>query len=91
MDAELKVAREIYSQLSEFCHPNYCGHHLIFSSLDPATATLSLGDDIWETRNLLSTIIAGLTFVNFADYWLTRIDEPMPAILTLSEAAQDAR
>jgi hypothetical protein len=90
MDAELKVAREIYDHLSEFCHPNYCGHHLIFSSLDTTNATLTLGDDIWETRNLLSTLIAALTFVNFVDDWLTRIDEQMPAILALSEAARHA-
>jgi hypothetical protein len=90
MDAELHIARDIYDRLSEFCHPNYCGHHLIFSSLDTTTATLTLGDDIWETRNLLSTLIAALTFVNFADDWLTRIDEQMPAILALSEAAKNA-
>ena len=50
----------------------------------------TLGDDIGETCNLLSILIAALTFVNPADDWLTQIDEQVPAIPALSEAAREA-
>jgi hypothetical protein len=50
----------------------------------------TLGDDIGETRDLLSILIAALTFVHFADDWLMRIDEQVPATLALSEAAREA-
>ena len=88
LGTEIPSVPKCYDQLSEFCHPNYCGHRQIFSKLDTTTAVLTFGDDIWVERDLLGDILRGFGLVAFVHEWLTRIDDQMPAILELSEAAK---
>ena len=88
LESEIPFVNKLYAQLSEFCHPNYCGHRLLFAQLDTSTGILTFGKDIWLGRGILVDMLTSFSLVGFTDLWLTKIDEQMPKIFELSEASR---
>ncbi|MGE7473262.1 hypothetical protein ACQKLX_27795 [Bosea sp. NPDC003192] len=71
--------REIYDQLSEFCHPNSMGHHFLFGNLDTQNHTMSY-DDVQDKESTFALILTALCVIEFVEDWLLEFDQHVSAL-----------
>lgn len=79
-----KVVRDFYNLLSEFCHPNHMGHHILFAEVDITSPTMKLGEGVWRGRTqIVEPIFSSLTILDLVEGWLTEIDEQLPKVFSI--------
>jgi hypothetical protein len=67
----LPGARDHYDRLSERCHPNSFGHHLMFSQTNYDTGDVSF--DSLKSKREIATIIAGLGLIPIAELTFVKL------------------
>jgi hypothetical protein len=73
-----------YDRMSETCHPNYLGHHQMFSSLDTNTGTTTFSDekDLGRHRDV---VIGALLLMLLDEGCINRLDSDINQLVALQE------
>ena len=82
LEASFPSVRAIYEQLSEFCHPNWYGHHLLFSSLDDTTGTVAYSD-FEQFPGIVTAVLPPLTLLIWFEMDIGKLDELVTEIATM--------
>ena len=83
---EAKGARAHYDRLSEMCHPNSLGHHMMFGSLDKRQATVSFSTSTCFERGIFDHVIGGFSIIALVSSALDRLDRELAAVAHLTSA-----
>jgi len=83
LGVEFELVRHHYNVLSEFCHPNYLGHFMIFSDLDPETGVVSLSEGKGFNKGIFHHIFAAFVLIGVVEASLDKIEELIPVIVHL--------
>jgi hypothetical protein len=78
-------AREHYEALSEFCHPNYYGHHLNFSTLDQTTGTVTYSD-LKRFPKVFVSVLPTLTLLLWFEGEFEELGELIPEIARIQSS-----
>ena len=71
--------RKIYDIMSEYCHPNYLGHHQMFATLDTTTGTTT-DPDAKEIAQHSHSIFGAMLHILIVEHCLDRLDSEIDRV-----------
>src|SRR6266404_7681002 len=82
---EANGVRGHYDRMSERCHPNYLGHHQMFSKLDTSSGTTTFS----ETKNISAhrdVVIGAVILVLLDEHCIDRLDDDIDRLVEIQSA-----
>lgn len=83
-DGLIAGAREHYDDLSEYCHPNSIGNHLMFSDLDVESEVVALSETRRFERGVFDHVFGVFAALGLVELSLDEIDSFVPIIARLN-------
>jgi len=84
-DKKLSGVRDAYDFLSEWCHPNGCGHLFTYGEIDKNTGTVTFKESSARVGSIQGHVVTCFMLILFIEPILDAFDKPLPFLAEIDK------